>query len=220
MSVISSGTSVLQTVSVVDALVAELRSRVLDGDYETGGTLVESDVAERYGVSRPTARAAITALVYEGLLRRTANKTARVARLTQTDMDDLFRIRIPLEERVLHHLAVRGEMPIAAMTAAVDQLRHVATDAPFSEFVLPDLHFHSVMVDAVGSPRLSRMYESLRGEIHLCMVQTATALGHSRILEEHAAVLEVAASGDAETAVGLMHDHLCGAQQVLRNRLA
>lgn len=219
MSVMSFGDSALQTVSVVEALVAELRNRVLDGGYPAGSALVESDVAERYGVSRPTARTAITALVYEGLLRREANKTARVVRLTQADMDDLFRIRIPLEEKVLRHLAIRREVPIAAMAAAVDQLRQVALDAPYSEFVLPDLRFHAVMIDAFGSPRLSKMYESLRGEIHLCMVQTSTALGHARILEEHAGVLEFAASGDAEAAVQLMHDHLCGAQQVLRSRL-
>ncbi|MEO7077930.1 MAG: GntR family transcriptional regulator, partial [Rhodococcus sp. (in: high G+C Gram-positive bacteria)] len=172
----SSGDSVLQTVSVVEALVAELRNRVLDGGYQAGSALVEFDVAERYSVSRPTARAAITALVYEGLLRREANKTARVVRLTQADMDDLFRIRIPLEEQILRHLVIRREVPIAAMAAAVGQLRQVAVDAPYSEFVLPDLRFHAVMVDAFGSPRLSKVYESLRGEIHLGMVQTSMAL--------------------------------------------
>lgn len=220
MSVMSSGDSMLQTVSVVDALVAALRNRVLDGGYQAGCALVESDVADRWGVSRPTARTAITALVYEGLLSRGANKTARVVRLTQADMDDLFRIRIPLEEQVLRHLTVRRKVPIDAMAAAVDELRHVGVNAPYSEFVLPDLRFHAVLVDAFGSPRLSKLYESLRGEIHLCMVQTSTALGHARILEEHAGVLEFAASGDAEAAVKLMHDHLRGAQQILRTRLA
>lgn len=220
MSAIPLSGRVLQTVSVVDALIAELRNRVLDGAYQAGEVLVETDVAERYGVSRPTARSAITALVQEGLLRREANKPAQVARLTQADVDDVFQIRIPLEEHVLRHLTARRKLPVTAMAAAVDELRHVAADAPHSAFVLPDLRFHTALVDAVGSPRLSRIYESIYGEIHLCMVQTRTALGRDRILKEHGSVLEAAASGDAEKAVKLMRDHLSGAQQTLHSRLA
>lgn len=211
---------VLQTVSVVDALVAELRNRVLDGEHEAGHVLVESAVANRYGVSRPTARAAVTALVHEGLLRREANKPAYVARLTQADVDDVFRIRIPIEEHVLRHLSTRGELPLAAMAAAVEELRDVAPDAPHSAFVRPDLKFHTALVDAVGSPRLDRIYESIRGEIHLCMVQTRTALGRDRILREHAAVLEAAGAGDVESAVDVMRDHLGGALATLHHRLA
>ena len=210
---------VLQTVSVGHALVTELRNRVLDGGFEAGKVLGETDVAERFGVSRPTARSAITALVHEGLLRREPNKPTQVARLTQADVDDVFRIRIPLEELVLRDLTARREVPLVAMAAAVEELRHVAADAPHSAFVLPDLRFHAVMVDAVESPRLSSIYASLRGEMHLCMVQTRTALGRERILKEHTDVLEAAASNDAEFAVDLMREHLKGAHRTLHDRL-
>ena len=46
----------LNTVSVVDALTASLRSRVLDGQINAGVGLTETDVASEYEVSRPTAK--------------------------------------------------------------------------------------------------------------------------------------------------------------------
>ena len=41
----------------------------------------------------------------------------------------------------------------------------------------------------MGSPRLTRLYQALSGEIHLSMVQSRYALGRDRIVAEHAGVL-------------------------------
>lgn len=182
--------------------------------------LVEVEVAQQYGVSRPTARSAITALVREGLLRREANKPAQVPTLTRAHVGDLFRIRIPLEEQVLRYVIDKRSVPVLPMTTAIEELRGVAPDAPHSAFVLPDLLFHSVLVGAVGSSLLSNIYDLIRGGIHLGMVQTRTALGRDRILEEHSAILTAATDGDADTAVHLMHDHLQGAYRALHKQLA
>jgi DNA-binding FadR family transcriptional regulator len=70
-------------------------------------------------------------------------------------------------------------------------------------------------VDATGSPRLRRLFASLSGEIHLCMVQTRRLLGRNRIAAEHAGILraiETRSSG----AVELMREHLAGARHALR----
>ena len=75
----------LVTVSVADALAGELRERVLDGVFPAGGAVPETDVAATFGVSRPTAKSAITSLVGAGLLRREANRPAYVPRLTAED---------------------------------------------------------------------------------------------------------------------------------------
>ncbi|MCB2175292.1 MAG: GntR family transcriptional regulator [Actinomycetales bacterium] len=204
----------LRTVSLVDALTDTLRARVLDGLVDPGVGLAENDVAVEYDVSRPTAKAALAALVQEGLLRRDPHRSARVPALTSADVEDLFLVRVPLEVAVVHALMQGGGVPSGAGDA-VAALASVPPDARHSVFVEADLGFHRALVDAVGSPRLSRMYGALSGEIHLSMIQSREALGRDRIASEHRAVLEAMQRGDGETAERLMREHLEGARDAL-----
>lgn len=210
----------LSTVSVVEALAASLHDRVLDGQIPPGTPLAETEIANEYGVSRPTARSAITALVYEGLLHREANKAAYVPRLTRADVEDLFLIRTPLETEVVRVLLERGTVPVAAAERALTDLGRLEDDAPHSAFVEPDLRFHQSLIDAVGSPRLSRLYRGIKGEIHLCMVQTRHTLGRERIVAEHGRILKALQAGDADEAIARMRAHLDGACSSLQQVFA
>ena len=203
----------LKTVSVVDALVSSLRARVLDGEIDAGVGLTETDVATEYEVSRPTAKTAINQLVQEGLLRREAHKSAYVPNLSRDDVDDLFLVRIPLELEMVRRVAVSSTPEAAGQ--AVRDLEAVGADAGHGEFVEADLRFHRVLVRAVGSPRLTRLYQALSGEIHLSMVQSRYALGRDRIVAEHAGGLTALQQHDAATAESLMRAHLEGARDAL-----
>lgn len=209
----------LRTVSVVDALTESLRDRVLDGDIEAGTTLTESEVATDYAVSRPTAKSAMVQLVAEGLLRREAHKTAFVPLLGGADVADLFLVRTPLELEAVSLLSA-DPPDLSAAAAAVSDLRGLSEDVAHHVFVEADLRFHRVLIGAVGSPRLARVYESLTGEIHLYMVQSRSALGRARIVREHAAVLAAVKAGDAARATAAMSTHLAGARDALLASLA
>ena len=206
----------LNTVSVVDALTASLRSRVLDGQIDAGVGLTETDVANDYEVSRPTAKTAISQLVQEGLLRREAHRSAHVPSLSRADVEDLFLVRIPLELEVVRRIA--GTAIPQAAADAVAELTNVPTEAGHSRFVEADLRFHRALVGALDSPRLNRLYQALSGEIHLSMVQSRHALGRDRIVAEHSGVLAALVQGDAELAETLMRAHLEGARDALADR--
>lgn len=208
----------LQTVSVVDALTGSLRAKVLDGRIDPGVGLGETDVAAEYEVSRPTAKAAIAALVSEGLLRREAHRSAQVPALSRADVEDLFLVRMPLELEVVRLLAGHSTVPEGAATAVHD-LAQVPPDARHSTFVEADLRFHRMLFDAVDSPRLTRLYHALSGEIHLSMVQSRYALGRDRIVAEHDAVLAALRAGDVDRATSLMRVHLEGARDALAAQL-
>ena len=208
----------LQTVSVVDALTDTLRARVLDGHLAPGATLVEADIATEFGVSRPTVRSAISLLVHEGLLRRQAHKSAHVPVLSRADVEDLFLVRIPLEIGVVSAVVAQGPPPLGA-GRAVAVLSAVPDDAPHSVFVDADLDFHRALVSSVASPRLSRLYAALSGEIHLSMVQSRYVLGRDRIAREHREVLEALEAGDAGLAEARMRAHLEGACEALASSL-
>jgi DNA-binding GntR family transcriptional regulator len=192
----------VHAVSVVDAIAADLREQVLVGRAAPGSPLTEQDVAQRYDVARPTAKAAIEALVFEGLLERRTHKTARVVQLGPDDVRDIYRSRANLESQVLREIL------------AMD-------DASALDVVGPDMRFHTALIDALGSPRTSRMYRSLVSEVTLCMaqVQGRQLLTTKLISGEHERMLELIEAGDGDGAAALLADHLGRARERLVEQL-
>jgi len=198
----------LEVVSTLDALSSSLRRRLLDGELAPGTALGEVDLASEYGVARPTARAAIQALVADGLLHREPNRSARVPVLTADDVRDLFYVREPLELQVVETLVERHERPPAAEEAVL-RLERLPRRAPWDQVVEADMDFHTALVEAVGSPHLERVYASLQSEIRLCMVQLKPAYDDvTNVAAEHRDLLELIAKGPKRPAIKMMSEHM------------
>lgn len=196
----------IHTISAVQAVTTGLRNRILDGQLPAGFHVTEKEVAQHYGVSRPTAKSAIQVLVNDELLRREANKSARVPHLSSEDVKDLFRVRIPLEVGIVRLVVAEGQVP-EGMAQAVDDISRLDS-APPSEFVEADLRFHRIMVDSLESRRFTRLYDLIQGEIHLSMVQSQRILGADRIAREHGRILEAIEKRDEAQSIERMERHL------------
>jgi DNA-binding GntR family transcriptional regulator len=198
----------LHVPSLVDAVYEAVRKWILTGEMQGGHPVTEMDLAQRFSVARPTAKAAVERLVHEGLLRRATNKTARVPLLVTDDIRDLYATRAFIERGVVATLATKRLVPDSARKSLVALRR--ATSDPLPAVVGLDIAFHRALVEALESPRLTRLYVSLMGEAHLCMaqVQSHRLLRISRIAEEHAAILSAIEGGDANRAAEEIDSHL------------
>ncbi|TAJ47067.1 MAG: GntR family transcriptional regulator [Herbiconiux sp.] len=216
----------VRTVSAVDAVGDDIRRRLFDGELTGGALVTEAVVAGEYQVSRSTAKAAIEKLTGEGLLERSANRSARVPVLTATDVRDIYRTRLRLESAALRELAADARAPREAVAANARVRAAGAGSAGASgasiASVEPDMRFHAALVEAVGSERLQRMYGSLVDEVRLCMsqVQGRSLLAVERIAAEHDEILARLAAGDAEGAVEVLAEHLGRASARLEAALA
>ncbi|SDY80763.1 GntR family transcriptional regulator [Herbiconiux ginsengi] len=197
----------ITAVSVVDAAADDLRRRLFAGEL-SGATLTEVAIATEYGISRSTGKAAVEKLVTEGLLERGTHKTPRVPELGPDDVRDIYGTRLRLEGEALRELAAEKRVPEAAVEAN-SRVRASGSGAALDS-VEPDMRFHAALVQAVGSPRLERMYRSLVDEVRLCMaqVQGRSLLSVDQIAAEHQEILESIAAGDAEQAVTHLRGHL------------
>ncbi|RGE18560.1 GntR family transcriptional regulator [Leucobacter sp. wl10] len=207
-------------VSIVDALVTDLRTRILDGELVPGTALREVEVAQRYEVSRPTARSALDALVGVRLLTRSAHKTARVVKLTPDDVSDIYRTRALIESQVVRELALDAKVPDGAVRAN-REIRDLRGSAAV-EVIGPDLTFHRSLVNARGSERTRLAYDVLIDEVGMCMsqVQGAGLLDATRISAEHAAILDAIGGRDGEQASRLLVEHLENARTRLIDHMA
>jgi DNA-binding GntR family transcriptional regulator len=202
--------------TLVDALSAAVRQRVLTGQLPAGARVTEQEIATLYGVARPTAKAAIERVVQTGILRRSVNKTARVPLLSAEDIEDLYRSRIFFERNVVRELAARGMVADAAGRALQEMKRAIAGGS-LTDIVGSDIGFHQALVSGLGSARISRMHDTIVGEAHLCIAQeqSAGALDPGQNFREHSAILDAIRDGDPELAVRLLDEHLATAAERL-----
>ena len=205
----------VRVVSVVDAIADNLRDSVLDGSLSPGTALTETDVAGRYDVARPTAKAAIEKLVADMILERGNHKTARVRTLGPDDVRDIYLTRALIESEVLRQLAVTRKVPVGTREAN-DRIRAVG-DGSALAVVKPDMEFHAALINGLGSDRTNRLYRSLTAEVTLCMaqVQGHHLLDTRLIVAEHDGLLGYVAAGDGAGAAELLHVHLGRARERL-----
>ncbi len=205
--------------SVVDAVVEDLKTLVLNRELEPGAPLTEVDVAQRYDVARATAKAAIERLVNDKVVVRQSYKTARIVELGPDDVRDIYRTRGYLEAEVLRRLAdKRAEFPEArAANAEIEALWHVGD----YNIVGPDMRFHTTLIDSLGSPRTTAIYGSLAFEVKLCMsqLQGSQQLSPEIIIAEHAQILEQLRNGDADGVAATLSEHLARARELLAGAL-
>lgn len=202
----------LRPLSTTDALAGALREQILTGELSPGTPLPEEPLAARFGVARPTVRAAVQTLVHEGLLRRERNRTAHVPRLTDEDVRDVFLVRIPVELHAVRTLIERGVWPAAAEQALERMEARGPGEPSWTETVDGALGFHRGLIEAVEGPRLVRVFRSLEAELRLCFAQMK--LGHGGLpadrTVEHRQILDAIERRDTEGAVELMRRHLEG----------
>lgn len=205
--------------TTVDRVADALRHEVLTEVISAGASVTESLVATEHAVARPTARAAIDRLVREGILRRAPHSSARVPRMSASDISDLYFTRSCLEREAFIALAKRHEVPVAAHAALADLL--VAVNTSPLGVVTADIAFHRALVDAVQSPRLARLHASLMGEVHLCMaqVQLRGLVTPQSIYDDHLAIAGQIVSGDLEKVTQVVTYHLERARDALLQNL-
>lgn len=188
-----------------------LRELIVRGSLAPGARIIETDVAERLGVSRTPVRDALRQLLQEGYVQAAGGGVqARlsVAPLTIDDARELFHITALVEG-----LAARW----AAELAEADRARHAdamaQTNAEIHEEASgtkPDVRklfdlderFHRQCVEAGGGPRLLALHGAVKPQIERYGRLYVSSLSdelHTSV-DEHARAVDAIRAGDALTA--------------------
>lgn len=193
------------------AIIArKIRTAIGNGEFEPGAQLGEADLARRLGVSRGPLREAMQRLTQEGLLVSIRNRGLFVARFTHADINDIYLTRTAVERgaalkiiEVDHSNRHAGEelMGIVAQMAALG-----ANPAAVSQI---DISFHEALVRLAGSPRLSRVHDTLVTETRMCL----SALEQldfpiAERVAEHRRIAQAILEGDVPALHGALAEHM------------
>jgi DNA-binding GntR family transcriptional regulator len=188
-----------------------LRELIVWGRLSPGSRVIESDIAERLGVSRTPVRSALHRLQQEGYIvgvGRGSEQRLTVAPLTQDDARDLFAIIGGIEGLAAQHAAalehparVQLGAKLRALNGALDRAAKATRPDPMRIFDL-DTTFHRTYVEAGAGLRLLVLHDAIKpqAERYVRLYTSALVDEIARSVEEHEKIVEQIEAGSAEGA--------------------
>ncbi len=198
-------------------LVEILRERILDGAIPADTPLREESLAQSYEHSRHTVRSALSQLAAERLVKFVPFRGARVAELTDTEVEDLQALRGALESEAIRKLHERhgSRWPDTALAPILGKIQELAeAEADGDWFTINRAHaaVHNAIVRAANSARISETYEQLTSETLLLLTGLKTHYPTGSLEAEHRAFLRQIQSGDG----AVVRDHLSHTTELIR----
>ena len=203
-----------KSTSLADQVFDKLENDIIQGIYKRGELLTELKLVEQLGVSRTPIREALRRLEQERLIEDTG-KGCRVLGITEEDLQDIMNIRQRIEGLAAYY-AAKNITPdgLKELTHIVDlqefyfskrdkeHLREV--DDQFHDLICA-LSDRSVVADTL-TPLMRKTRRYRRIAIDNWERTTST-------MNEHRAIFEAIASGNAEQAEQLTTQHIIRAKE-------
>lgn len=186
-----------------------LRELIVHGRLAPGSRLIETEVAERLGLSRTPVRGAFQRLTQEGYI--TDPGTGRqsrpfVAPLTQDDARELLYIVGEIEGLAAWRAATRPERQgLVGRLRDINRrlLEEAEKAAPSRETIFQlDTRFHRTYVEGGAGPRLLALHDSIKpqAERYTRLYIEALVDKLKVSVEEHQAIVDAIEEGDPDLA--------------------
>jgi DNA-binding GntR family transcriptional regulator len=197
---------------------AQLKQRILGGEFTPGSCLSERQVALDLSMSKTPIRAAVERLQQEGFVTISPQQGIVVRDLSVHEIADQYEVRLALETFVVRTLAGRLSPPQAErLRANLDAQRDNCAGLDIARSVELDTEFHMLFCEFLGNQEILRVMKHLRERIH----RVITRVNHQNVgriassYQEHHAIVDAVLSGDAPGAARRMEEHLDYGKRVL-----
>ncbi|WP_344309880.1 GntR family transcriptional regulator [Fodinicola feengrottensis] len=191
--------------SRTEFVLVTIRQLILSGELVPGQQLVETELAESFGVSKTPVREALKTLAGTGLVTMSQFKGASV-RIVDADMAyAVYDLRLAVEPAAVHRAVRVG----ADLTAARAALRKAAKTRSKAELSLVNRDFHRALYAGCGNPLMVQALDDLRDQAALITVAGwGLVPSWDEEASEHAAILAAAEKSDPDLAAFLLQQHI------------
>jgi DNA-binding GntR family transcriptional regulator len=200
-------------VLLADDVAAELRERILRGDYPPGSRLHQERIAEELGLSRTPVREAMRTLEHEGLLVPDPNGGMRASARDPRMLLVAYELREAVDGLAARLAATAGEGPWWAdlRLSLREQQSILDDDWDAAAWTRANARFHGLIIDATQNPYLRGLQHFVHNTSQV--FRPMSVLGRERAeqaLREHRNISQALTVGDAVEAERLARAHIRG----------
>ncbi|MFD7155365.1 GntR family transcriptional regulator [Kribbella sp. NPDC059898] len=200
-------------VALREQVLAELRRRIVDGEYREGERLTETRVADDLGVSRNPVREALRVVEAEGFVEILPRRGAVVTTLDETAVRDLFAVREQLETLAAGQAAERATPSgIAGLRALIDEAAAATAAGDLDRVAELNSDFHRTVLEVSDNRWLQSMSAALYDHVHR-VFRTGAAHRAPHSLDEHTRLVDAIEAANPTEATNAARLHVQAAAQ-------
>jgi DNA-binding GntR family transcriptional regulator len=188
--------------TVLQQVVEKLRGAIADGVFKPGDRLVEADLCEMLGVSRPSIREALRSLESERLVEIIPNRGPQIPVLTWDQASEIYQVRALLEGEAAYIVARRATTDdLRLMRASLASFGKAARAPDLRLQVASTTDFYGHILRICGNRVIEETLVGLLARINFLRGRSMSQPGRARIsLQEMKAIFEAIEAGNATAA--------------------
>ncbi|PVZ41217.1 GntR family transcriptional regulator [Pseudomonas sp. CC120222-01a] len=180
-----------------------LRESILSGYLKPGERITETALADQLGIARGTLRTGLNRLATEGIVVQTPYVGWEVAKLTPSDVWEIWTLRGSLERLAATLVAQKKDAEVLSKVKnAFDTLLNACEKGSTKTINQCDFALHQAVIEGTGHQRLIRQYALVQQQIRW-VISSTNVLMHpttDTILEQHKAFVQAILDGNSERA--------------------
>lgn len=204
--------------SLSDQVYAALREHLCSGRLKSGQPLQEAMVAAQLGVSRTPVREVLARLASEGLIDSTGRGFV-VPTLSESDIEDIYELRLMIEPEVLRKVAARfvDRKQVEPFRAELAKMIAANENGDVDAFIEANYRFRAAWLRLVTNSRMLRVIEQYADHVRFLRALTLGSPATRAIVIKNLRRLAAAfRAGDGDAAAAVTRVHLEHARRILR----
>ncbi len=201
----------IDDVPTVRSIVEQkLREAIMIGTFKPGQRLIERELCEMTGVSRPSIREALRRLEADGLVNTVAHRGPVVSTITYTEAQQLYAARAVLEGFAGRECArICNPVIVRRIGDALARLKNAAAAGDMLACLDAKTEFYAALVAGCDNIFIERMLRPLHDRISLLRI---TSMSHPKRINkstrEVTAIWRAIQAGDPDRAERCCVDHV------------
>ena len=149
---------------LAEAIADSVAEAIATGHLAPGGRIIETGLAEKYGVSRVPVREALKVLATQGILVGGGHRGYRVASFAPEKIEQVFEVRLELETILLRDAVAnwrQGGEGLRALDAVIETMRQAARADDLRGMLRADLEFHRAICRASENEIVAALWNAI-----------------------------------------------------------
>lgn len=199
-----------QSETLADQAYRAIKRAIIQNKFLPGDLLPEETMASMLGISRTPLRKALHRLAYEGLVEMETGRAARVAVISEKDMEDFLKLRELLEvfsaEQAVTHVT---DTFIKQLKEMMKEQRESIDNKDLYRFIEIDSSFHVSIASVTNNQKLREFVENLNNHLHRYLILTGTLEESAdQAYQEHLEIIQALQERNAGKAGAAMKEHI------------